>query len=90
MKLQSFLANSIEGYIRYCKMSGCTSYSYVKNVVLFDHFCTREYPGHTELPQEIADRWCRQWETESTNTCVSRIYPVLDLFKYLKNEERSI
>ena len=30
MKLQSFLANSIEGYIRYRKISGRTSYSYVK------------------------------------------------------------
>ena len=54
MKLQSFLANSIEGYIRYRKISGRTSYSYVKNVVLFDHFCAREYPGHTELTQEIS------------------------------------
>lgn len=90
MKLQSFLANSIEGYIRHRKVSGRTSYSYVKNVVLFDHFCAREYPGHTELTQEMADRWCKQRETESTNSCVSRIYPVLDLFKYLKNEERPI
>lgn len=88
MKLQSFLANSIEGYIRYRKISGRTSYSYVKNVVLFDHFCAREYPGHTELTQEIADRWCKQRETESTNSCVSRIYPVLDLFKYLKKTRK--
>lgn len=89
MKLQSFLADSIEGYVRYRKVSGRTSYSYVKNVVLFDHFCAREYPGHKELTQEIVDRWCKQRETESTNSCVSRVYPVLDLFKYLKKRGKT-
>lgn len=88
MKLQSFLTDFIKEYVRYRKASGRTSYSYVQNVVLFDHFCAREYPGHTELTQEMADRWCKQRETESTNSCVSRIYPVLDLFKYLRKREK--
>ncbi len=83
MKLLSFLAEPIEKYARYRKISGRTSYSYVKNVILFDHFCAKEYPEQTELTQEIVDRWCRQRETENTNSCVSRIYPVLNFLKYL-------
>lgn len=83
MKTISFLSNAIEGYVKYRKASGRNSHSYVKNVILFDHFCTREYPGQTELTQEIVDRWCRQRPTECTNSCVSRVYPVLDFIKYM-------
>ncbi|MCS2436276.1 hypothetical protein NXY48_08670 [Bacteroides ovatus] len=83
MKTISFLSNAIEGYVKYRKASGRNSHSYVKNVILFDHFCAREYPGQTELTQEIVDRWCRQRPTECTNSCVSRVYPVLDFIKYM-------
>ena len=58
MKTISFLSNAIEWYVKYRKASGRNSHSYVKNVILFDHFCAREYPGQTELTQEIVDRWC--------------------------------
>lgn len=60
MKTTSFLSNAIEGYVKYRKASGRDSHSYIKNVILFDHFCAREYPGQIELSQEIVDRWCRQ------------------------------
>lgn len=83
MKTTSFLSDTIEGYVKYRKASGRDSHSYVKNVILFDHFCSREYPGQTELTQEIVDRWCRQRPTECTNSCVSRVYPVLDFIKYM-------
>ena len=83
MKTISFLSNAIEGYIKYRKASGRYSYSYIKNIIQFDHFCVREYPGQTELTQEIVDRWCRQRPTECTNSCVSRVYPVLDFIKYM-------
>lgn len=84
MKLQSFLSSAIEGYIKYRQASGRTSKSYVKNVILFDHYCAREYPNQKDLTQEIADRWCAVRDTETSNSCVSRIYPILDLFKYMK------
>ena len=61
MKTISFLSNAIEWYVKYRKASGRNSHSYVKNVILFDHFCAREYPGQTELTQEIVDRLtCRK------------------------------
>lgn len=83
MKTTSFLSNAIEGYVKYRKASGRDSHSYIKNVILFDHFCAREYPGQIELSQEIVDRWCRQRPSECTNSCVSRVYPILDFIKYM-------
>ena len=87
MKAISFLSNAIEGYVKYRKASGRYSYSYIKNIIQFDHFCVREYPGQTELTQEIVDRWCRQRPSECTNSCVSRVYPVLDFIKYMNRRE---
>lgn len=83
MKTTSFLSDAIEGYVKYRKASGRDSHSYIKNVILFDHFCAREYPGQTELTQEIVDKWCRQRPSECTNSCVSRVFPVLDFIKYM-------
>ena len=83
MKTISFLSKVIEGYVKYRKASGRDSHSYVKNVIFFDHFCAREYPEQTELTQEIVDRWCKQRSSECTNSCVSRVYPVLDFLKYM-------
>ena len=54
MKTTSFLSNAIEGYVKYRKASGRDSHSYIKNVILFDHFCAREYPG-----QIVQTRWSR-------------------------------
>ena len=48
MKTVSFLSDAIESYVKYRKASGRDSHSYVKNVILFDHFCAKEYPGQTE------------------------------------------
>lgn len=83
MKTTSFLSDAIKGYVKYRKASGRDSHSYIKNVILFDHFCAREYPGQTELTQEIVDKWCRKRPSECTNSCVSRVYPVLDFIKYM-------
>ena len=83
MKTISFLSDAIERYVKYRKASGRDSYSYVKNIILFDHFCAREYPEQTELSQEIVDRWCKQRSSECTNSCLSRVYPILDFIKYM-------
>lgn len=90
MKTLSFLSDAIEGYMKYRKASGRDSLSYVKNVILFDHFCAREYPGQTELTQEMVDRWCKQRASECTNSCVSRIYPILDFIKYMNKRGKTI
>ena len=83
MKTISFLSDAIERYVKYRNASGRDSYSYVKNIILFDHFCAREYPEQTELSQEIVDRWCKQRSSECTNSCLSRVYPILNFIKYM-------
>lgn len=45
MKTISFLSNAIEGYVKYRKASGRNSHSYVKNVILFDHFLRKGISG---------------------------------------------
>lgn len=87
MKTNLFLSDAIKEYVEYRKASVRDSHSYVKNVMLFDHFCASEYPRQTELTQEIVDRWCRQRASECTNSCASCVYLVLDFIKYMNKRE---
>lgn len=84
MKLNSFLADTIKKYITYRQASGRTSFSYVKNVIFFDHYCAKEYAFATKLTQEMVDNWCKQRPTEVNNSCISRIYPVFNFLRYAK------
>ena len=36
------------------------------------------------LTQEMVDRWCRQRDSETNNSCRSRIYVVYSFIKYLR------
>lgn len=82
MNFQSFLSGILEGYVTYRITSGRTSLSYVKNITQFDHYCARQYPQAKELNQVIVDEWCKQRDTESNNSCVSRIYPIINFLRY--------
>lgn len=84
MGFRSFLAGFLEDYVNYRNASGRTSYSYVKNLVHFDGYCTREYPHAKYLDQEMVDTWCRQRETETNNSCISRIYPIISFLRFTK------
>ena len=84
MRFQSFLACAMENYVAYRHASGRTSTSYVKNIIHFDRYCAREYPQTKELEQEIVDQWCKQRQTECTNSCISRIYPIISFLRYAK------
>ena len=87
MKFQSFLSNLLEGYVAYRLASGRTSSSYIKNVTLFDHHCARQYPQAKGLSQAMVDEWCRQRNTECNNSCISRIYPILNFLCYANERE---
>lgn len=52
MKTNSFLSNAIEGYVKYRKASGRNSHSYVKNVILFDHFAQGNIRDKLSLPKK--------------------------------------
>lgn len=84
MKLHSFLAGMIKDYVAFRQASGRTSFSYVKNVIFFDHHCAKKYPWATKLTQEMVDDWCKQRATEANNSCISRIYPVFNFLRYAK------
>jgi integrase len=82
MKSQSFLSDITDSYIAYRKASGRKSISYVEGVRYFDRYCAREYPAAKELSQEMVDMWCRKRDTECSNSCLTRILPVLNLLHY--------
>lgn len=84
MKFQSFLSNILCGYVTYRKASGRDSVGYLVNVGLFDRYCARQYPLAKELSQAMVDGWCKKRDSESTNSCISRIYPILSFLRYAK------
>lgn len=84
MKFQSFLSEILYGYITYRKASGRDSIGYLLNIRLFDRYCARQYPLAKELSQAMVDEWCKKRDSENTNSCISRIYPILNFLRYAK------
>lgn len=84
MVFKSFLSNILNGYVAYRKASGRDSIGYLLNIRTFDRYCAREYPSERKLTQEMVDLWCNKRESESTNSCVSRIYPIIAFLRYAK------
>jgi site-specific recombinase XerD len=74
----------METYVAYREASGRHSFSYVKNLIFFDHHLAKEYPLATNLTQEMVDQWCKQRPTEINNSCISRIYPIISFLRYIK------
>ncbi len=83
-KYQSFLADILKEYESYRIASGRTSHSYSKNLFFFDHYCCKEYPFAEKLTQEMADKWCAQRKTESNNSVISRVYPILSFLRFAR------
>lgn len=54
------------------------------NVRHFNRYCVKEYPSAKELSQIMVDLWCKKRDTETTHSCISRIYPVLSFLRYAK------
>lgn len=79
----SFLKPHIEDYDTWRKLSGRKTKSYMWGIIAFDHFCARNYPDAKCLTQEMVDKWFERRETETANSCVSRVYPAISFVKYL-------
>jgi integrase len=89
-KFTSFLAPLIESYVSYQKASAhWNDASYEPNLLLFDRYCKRKYPKATHLSQEMVDEWCRKRDTETNNSCRSRIYVVASFILYLRKREKT-
>ena len=89
-KFTSFLAPLMGAYVFYQKASGHFSKaSYEPNLLLFDRYLKKRYPKATSLSQEMVDGWCRKRDTETNNSCRSRIYVVVSFIRYLRKREKT-
>jgi integrase len=89
-KFTSFIAPLMEAYVFYQKASGhWNEASYEPNLVLFDRYCRKQHPGATLLSQEMVDGWCHKRDTETNNSCRSRIYVVVSFIRYLKKRGKT-
>jgi len=84
-KFTSFLAPHIHAYIFYRKASlHWNNASYEPNLLLFERYCKTHYQVATCLSQEMVDQWCHKRDTETNNSCRSRIYVVVSFIRYLR------
>jgi len=84
-KFTSFLTPQIKAYVFYQKASGhWNEASYEQNLLLFDRYLKKMYPKATLLSQEMVDGWCHKRDTETNNSCRSRIYVVASFIRYLR------
>jgi hypothetical protein len=89
-KFTSFLAPNIQAYVFYRKASGhWNETSYEPNLVLFDRYCKKQYPNAVLLSQEMVNGWCHKRDTETNNSCRSRIYVVVSFIRYLRTREKT-
>ena len=80
----AYLASAVKAYVTYQTVSGQWNELSDEIMLRFDRYCRANYPDASELSQEMVDNWCRQRETETNNTCRSRIYPVVGFIRYLR------
>jgi site-specific recombinase XerD len=84
-KFRSFLAPLIQEYISFQKASDQWNLSTSEpNLLLFDRYCLKAYPGQTRLSQDMVDRWCRKRDTEKNNSCRARISVIVSFIRHLK------
>jgi integrase len=89
-KYTSFLAPLMQAYVFYRKASGrWNEASYEPNLILFDRYCKKQYPEAALLSQEMVDGWCHKRETETNNSCRSRIYVVVSFIRYLRKRKKT-
>jgi len=84
----SFLSPQIKDFIDFRRISGnWNESSYEVNLKLFDAHISKSYPEARILSQEMADAWCAKRDTETNNSCRSRIYVVVSFIKYLRERK---
>ena len=89
-KFTSFLAPLMQTYVFYQKASGhWNNSSYEPNLVLFDRYCKKQYPKVVLLSQEMVSGWCHKRDTETNNSCRSRICVVASFIRYLRKRKKT-
>ena len=82
---KSSLAEQFDAFVRFRK--ACLRWndaSYGMNLALFDNHCFERFSKETVLTQAMIDSWCKQRATESNNSCISRIYVIVSLVRFLR------
>ena len=88
-KLTSFLAPLMQAYVFYQKASGHWNEAYESNLILFDRYCKKQYPHAELISQEMVNGWCHKRDTETNNSCRSRIYVVASFVRYLRARKKT-
>ena len=79
----------MQAYIFYQKASGHWNESYESNLLQFDRYCKKQYPKTALLSQEMVEGWCHKHDTETNNSCRSRIYVVVSFIQYLRKRGKT-
>lgn len=89
-KFTSFLAPLMQAYVFYQKASGhFNEASYEPNLLLFDRYLKKQYSQDTLLSQKMVNGWCNKRDTETNNSCRSRIYVVASFIRYLRKRTKT-
>jgi integrase len=89
-KFTSFLSPHLQAYVFYQKASGhWNETSYEQNLLLFDRYCKKNYQETVLLSQEMVDEWCQKRDTETNNSCRSRIYVIVSFIRYLRKRGKT-
>jgi integrase len=80
----------MELYVLYQKSSEhWNEASYELNLLLFDRYCKKNYPETEILTQDMVDSWCCKRDTETNNSCRSRIFVVVSFIRYLRKRKKT-
>jgi integrase len=84
-KYISCFAPLIESFLSYRKVSeNWRGVTYEPNLLIFDRYCQECYPDAAVPSQGMIDSWCGQRDTESSNSCRTRINAVTALVQYAR------
>jgi len=86
---RSFLSPLIESFVAYRKSSENWNDSYERSLLLFDRYCAKHYTHAKVLSQEMVDSWCKQRDTETNNSCRTRIYAIVNMILYLRSRDKT-
>ena len=81
-KYTSFMKDTIYDFIKYRKASNCWNNSYASYLKTFENYCQKNFHNCTELTQEMVDSWCKKRNTESNDSCNTRIQVIIIFLKY--------
>ena len=84
MKFSIIPQEYIDAYSEYLSAMDRGSRQNLTCLSVFDSYCSRTWPDETQLTQEMVDKWCAQRPTEKNNSTRSRIFPIIEFIRYLR------